>query len=314
MHLNSQHGGPNEEFGKPAASVGVQSILFNNELEHVERSIAALARAAELAIFEGVCSRVRLQYGDCSPQRCISAEELEVLQRRYNELLTIDYCFFGNNLGSARGHNELSRHNDCEFFLVKNPDVIVSPRLLEVMISVFWSAGVGMVEAKQLPIEHPKEYNKDTGETSWATTACAMIPAPLFTELGGFDAESFFLYCDDVDFSWQVRRAGFRVVYMPSAVVFHDKRLGNDGAWQPSSAEKYYSAEAALLLTYKWSRSDLTNCYLEYFNNSGVDYLMDAAAEFCKRKANGQLPEQIDTDHRVGQFVGDYYAKHRFSL
>ena len=33
-----------------------------------------------------------------------------------------------------------------------------------------------------------------------------MIPLPLFRELGGFDADNFFLYCDDVDFSWLVRR------------------------------------------------------------------------------------------------------------
>jgi len=32
----------------------------------------------------------------------------------------------------------------------------------------------------------------------------------LFLELQGFDADTFFLYCDDVDLSWRVRLAAIR--------------------------------------------------------------------------------------------------------
>src|SRR5690606_12759794 len=118
--------------------------------------------------------------------------------------------------------------------------------------------GVGLVEAKQIPIEHPKDFDPETGETSWASTACAMGPLEVFREIDGFDADSFFLYGDDVDFSWRVRLAGYKVIHQSSAFVFHDKRLSHEGRWMSSPAEQYYSAEATLLLTYKWSRSDLT--------------------------------------------------------
>jgi hypothetical protein len=306
--------GPDNSFGKRSASIGVQSILFNNDHQHVERCIGALARAAELAISSGACSRVTLSYGDCSPQRCLPMKLFEQLRLRYDGLLKIDYKFFGENRGSARGHNEIAVANDSEFFLFQNPDVMVSPRLLEMMLSSFDPVGVGMVEAKQLPIEHPKEYDQQTGETAWAATACAMAPAVLFNQLKGFDSHSFFLYCDDVDFSWRVRQAGFRVVHQPSAVVFHDKRLSNDAAWLPSNAEKYYSAEAALFLTFKWSRSDLTEKYLTYFRESGIEYLVRASQEFDRRREVGDLPEPVDDSHKVGQFFGDHYTKHRFSL
>jgi GT2 family glycosyltransferase len=312
--VTSEGPGLDTSFGKRGASIGVQSILFNNDHQHVERSIGALARAAELAISTGACSRVTLSYGDCSPQRCLSTTLFEQLRSRYDGLLKIDYKFFGENRGSARGHNELAAANDSEFFLFQNPDVIVSPRLLEVMLSSFDSVGVGMVEAKQLPIEHPKEYDQQTGETAWAATACAMVPALLFNQLQGFDSHSFFLYCDDVDFSWRVRRVGFRVVFQPSAVVFHDKRLSDDAAWLPTNAEKYYSAEAALFLTYKWSRNDLTEKYLAFFKDSGIDYLVRASQEFQKRQERGDLPEPVDENHKVGQFFGEHYTKHRFSL
>ena len=112
------------------------------------------------------------------------------LRQRYPSV-HIDYTFFGGNLGSARGHNELSKSNDADIFLIQNPDVIVAPRLIETMVTEFNTPGVGIVEAKQLPIEHPKDYDPQTGETGWATTACTMIPATLFRELDGFDAEQF---------------------------------------------------------------------------------------------------------------------------
>ena len=305
---------PQRAFGGSALSVGVQSVLFNNEFLAIDRATGALARAAELAISGSACARVTLQYGDSSPSRCLSEEYLETLRRRYGHAVAITYEFFSANMGSARGHNRLAKSNSADILLVQNPDVVVSPRLLEVMLGEFAAAGVGMVEAKQLPIEHPKDFDARTGETSWATTACAMIPRVLFETLGGFDADSFFLYCDDVDFSWLVRLAGYKVIFQPAAIVFHDKRLAPDGAWQPSGAEKYYSAEAALFLSYKWSREDVTEDCLSQFEGSQIEYLVRAAREYRRRKGAGQIPAQLDPGHKIGQFVDGMYAVHRFPL
>jgi GT2 family glycosyltransferase len=305
---------PDAVFGGSPLSIGVQSILFNNELRSIDRAVGSLARAAELAIRGGACKRVTLQYGDSSLSPCLNEQHLESLREQYSDVLTITYDFFEGNLGSARGHNRLADANQADILLVQNPDVVVSPRLLEIMLGEFVVSGVGMVEAKQLPIEHPKDYDVQTGETSWATTACAMIPMPLFRQLGGFDASTFFLYCDDVDFSWQVRLAGFRVIFQPAAVAFHDKRLSVEGAWIVSNAERYFSAEAALLLSYKWSREDVTERCLREFKRAGADHLIQAANEYERRRAEGRLPAQLDRQHRIGQFVDGMYAKHRFPL
>lgn len=303
-----------EIVGGGPLSVGLQSVLYNNAFPQVARAVAAIARAGELAIRGGSCARLSLHYGDSSPRPCLTDEEVATLAARHEDVVDFHYVFFDGNLGSARGHNELARINTADILLIQNPDVIVSPRLVEVMLGEFANPGVGMVEAKQLPIEHPKDYDARTGETGWATTACAMIPASLFRHLGGFDADTFFLYCDDVDFSWQVRRAGFKVIFQPAAMAFHDKRLAHDGAWLPSGAEKYYSAEAALLIAYKWSRADLTARILKRFKSSHVDHLEKAAAAFERRSAEGRLPAQIDPDHRIGEFIDDMYARHRFPL
>jgi GT2 family glycosyltransferase len=295
-------------------SVQVQSILYNNTVESAERALASMARSAELAIHAKVCSRVKVWLGDSSPIRCLSEHDIDVLQKKFEPALELNYRFFGENAGSARGHNLLTENVDTDFLLIQNPDVVVSPRLLVNLLEPFRKPDVGMVEAKQLPIEHPKDYDAITGATGWATTACAMIPVALFKSLEGFDSGSFFLYCDDVDFSWRVRLAGYKVIFNPTAVVFHDKRLSDTGGWQPSSSEHYFSAEAAMILAYKWSREDLADRIHDYFAENGEDYQKKAASEFDSRRSAGRLPKQLDPEHKIAYFSDNLYTKHRYFL
>lgn len=222
---------PGQAFLNKPASVQVQSVLFNNKLAAIERVVASLARSVELARESGYVSRAHLAYGDGSSFPCLPEAMLLRLRSEHAGLLTIGYDLFDGNIGSAAGHNRLASAAETDFLLVQNPDVVVSPRLLENIIEPFARPGVGITEAKQLPIEHPKDYHVLSGETSWATTACAMTPLSLFRELNGFDAETFFLYCDDVDYSWRVRLLGYKVIFQPGAVVFHDKHLSNEGLW-----------------------------------------------------------------------------------
>jgi GT2 family glycosyltransferase len=305
---------PPDAFLVSPASLQVQSVLYRNSYASVERAVLSLGRAAELALASQMVSRVELIYGDSSPNSCLTEAQLVRLNNLYPDALTIRYDFFNGNLGSAGGHNRLAASAGADFILVQNPDVVVSPRLIETLLGAFAVRGVGMAEAKQLPIEHPKDYDPATGETLWATTACAMIPLTLFRELGGFDAETFFLYCDDVDFSWRVRLAGHTVIFQPAAVVFHDKRLSDEGNWQPSEAERYYSAEAALLLAHKWSRADIVNGILSQYASHGDEYTRRAKAVFEQRRREGRLPTPIDADHEIGQFVDGRYAPHRYAL
>jgi GT2 family glycosyltransferase len=296
------------------ASVQVQSILYNNNATSIERSLESMARSAELAILEKACSRVQVYLGDNSPVPCLNERQLRGFEEKFAPALKLKYQFFDENAGTARGHNRLANGADTDFLLIQNPDVVASPRLLERLLEHFKLPNVGMIEAKQLPIEHPKEYNPDTGETIWASTACVMIPVALFSRLGGFDAESFFLYCDDVDFSWLVRQTGYKVIFQAAAVVFHDKRLSDAGAWQPSAAEYYYSAESAMILAHKWSREELAIEICEYFKLHGSEDQKRAAMEYERRRDLGCLPQQIDPNHDIGYFSENFYSKHRYPL
>jgi GT2 family glycosyltransferase len=57
-------------------------------------------------------------------------------------------------------------------------------------------------------------------EMEFASGCCMMIPARILRQAGMLD-ESFFAYCEDIDFSIRVRQNGFRLLYVPSAFLWH---------------------------------------------------------------------------------------------
>jgi GT2 family glycosyltransferase len=295
-------------------SLRVHSVIYGVSVEDVERSLTNLGRAVQLAQAAGDVGHVEVAYGDCSPAPMLD----EATFGRFRELVKaqgigeLHYTFFNANLGSAAGHNRLLSDLGSDLVLILNPDTVVAPDLLSELVKAVRQPGVGLAEARQLPLEHPKDYDPVTGDTSWAATACALIPRFVATEVDGFDAATFFLYCDDVDFSWRIRLAGYRVVFVPSARLFHDKRLDMKGGWKVSLAEEYYSAEAALLLAYKYSRPDLVARWSRDLVNNGTQRQGDAVEEFRRRRGEGALPKPIDPEHAVGQFIRGNYAAHRF--
>lgn len=291
----------------------VHSILYGNEAHRIDQAVAHLERAAHIALKAGVFDNIVLAYGDCSPKDSLRTTVCSY-DREDSALASVEYHFFDANLGSAQGHNRLLEKGDSEFVLIMNPDIMMAPNAIVELARVFSDKRVGMAEAKQLPIEHPKQYDAGTGDTPWAATACTLIPRDVISTLTGFDHETFFLYCDDVDFSWRVKLAGYRVVYCPAAAAYHDKRLGEGGQWNVGWAEKYYSAEAAMLLAYKYSREDLAKEMLGYFERSEDPVWLKAAGEFVRREKSNELPKQLDKDHKVAVFIDGAYAKHRFKM
>lgn len=118
----------------------------------------------------------------------------------------------------------MAENTDADIMMIMNPDVILEPTCLCKLMEPLKLKEVGMVEARQTPLEHAKEYNTKTGETEWASTACTVFKTEVYNKINGFDAETFFLYCDDLDFSWRVRLAGYKIIYMPTAIVYHAKK------------------------------------------------------------------------------------------
>lgn len=299
---------------KRAKSLQLQSVIYGNDSWSIIHSATFTAQALKFAAAEHGLEIVKVFFGDCSPKAALSKADLSTLRKLFGEVdIHFEYVHFKANLGSAGGHNKLASLSDSELLVIANPDIVIQPGAISELYSHLQSNDrIGIAEAKQLPIEHPKSYDKGTLDTSWCSTACALTRRDAFESVGGFDSDTFFLYCDDVDYSWKLRLAGYRAIFVPSAVVFHDKKLDSQADWVPTQSEAYYSAEAALLLTYKWSRGDLTNAISKVFNDSDSPTYQRALDSFRDRLMTGNLPKKLDSKHKVGQFVKGNYAKHRF--
>ncbi len=66
-------------------------------------------------------------------------------------------------------------------------------------------------------------------DVDWATGAAMLMTRECVDATGPWD-ESFFLYSEETDFAERARRAGFRVLYEPAAVMTH---TGGDGMTSP---------------------------------------------------------------------------------
>ncbi len=184
-------------------SVSVGIVLFNNAHDEVLRCLASLQRQAS----DAICEVLILDQGTGHP--LLPAYRFPVRVSR------------GPNLGFGAAHNILFSSSQGDTYLCLNPDAVLHPKCLAYMLAVLdASQGRALVEALHEPIPHPKIYDPVTGETPWCSGACLLIPREIYSSLKGFD-EDFFLYCEDVDFSWRARAAGFACQLAPSAKVFH---------------------------------------------------------------------------------------------
>ncbi|MBI3724780.1 glycosyltransferase [bacterium] len=128
------------------------------------------------------------------------------------------------NVGFARAANVLLdaafKDPRCEAFVCVNPDGVLHANALRELHATWEKRPGSLVEARQFPEEHPKPYDPLTLETPWASGACLLVPRVVHEKIGGFDP-GFFLYAEDVDYSWRARRAGFSVLTAPGAIFAH---------------------------------------------------------------------------------------------
>ncbi|MDO4556322.1 MAG: glycosyltransferase family 2 protein [Lachnospiraceae bacterium] len=300
--------------GNNIEKIQVQSVIYGNEKSALLKAIKALKQAVKIYQKRKGDIEVCLVYGDASPNPVFSDEDKNEISEMLNGTIQFKYKKFGFNSGTARGHNMMAEDCQAEYILIMNPDVILEPSCLVKMMEVMQDEKVGIAEARQTPLEHAKEYDQKTGETEWASTACTILRKKVFDEIDGFDNKTFFLYCDDLDYSWRARLAGYKIIYVPSAIVYHAKTLSVNAGWKPTNAEIYYSAEAAILLAYKWSNQKRVEYLKEMFLKNGGESEKKAVNEFIRREKEGELPDCIDQEHKIARFLGDEYCEMRFKI
>lgn len=296
------------------ATVDVQLVLYHTDLARVERSLHALARAAGYRRDDDSDAlEITVRLGDCSAMRLLGDDVLLQWQEYFRGQLEIEYEYFAMNLGHGGAQNRLSQGGKGDYILFSNPDVLPQPSAVAHLVELLHEdPRVGIVDAKQLPLEHPKHFEPFTGLTSWCSGAFTLVRRRDFERVGGFDHETFFMYCDDVDLSWRIRLLGLDAVYQPAAVVYHSKRLDASGAVETTASERYYSAEAALLLARKWGAEELLATLIQVMSDSASDDHRNALARYRSLEHADRLPAVIPGASDVAEFVHGAYGKMRW--
>lgn len=229
----------------------VQVVLFKPNLKELEKFLKSLDQNLKLAssMYSKFCVHFLINEGSIELKKRIA----EISNRHLKDYQT-QIVVSAKNIGHGAGHNKIFFENPerPNFVWILNPDGVLDATCLANLSKSIRSKPQAVIaEAKQLPLDHPKAYNRRTLETKWSSGACILIRGEKFLEIGGFD-EKFFLHGDDVDLSYRLRRNGGRLYLVPNALFWHSKRVAENGYPKVSLAESIYGPLGALILSWKY--------------------------------------------------------------
>lgn len=166
-----------------------------------------------------------------------------------------------NNLGFSKGNSDIV----CFF----NIDTKVLPDTLSELVRGIERSEkkVVMWELRQFPYEHPKIYDPVTMEACWSSGAAFAVRRDIYQKLGGFD-EKIFLYAEDVDLSWRVRSFGYKIHYVPKAIIMHYS-YEKAGVVKPN--QHVYGVINNLMLRYRFGTVyDIVKGHLQFWSLMGI--------------------------------------------
>lgn len=165
-------------------------------------------------------------------------------------------------LGFGANHNLAFERCDTPFFAVLNPD-------LHGLSGDFWPQLLQAARRPRVGCAYPRLLNADGSvqdnerewvtplsllrrhllrqpetRVDWVSAACWLVPAPVWRELGGFDA-GYRMYCEDTDWCLRLRHAGLAVARADASAV-HDaarssRRAGRALLWHLRSLARLWT-------------------------------------------------------------------------
>lgn len=195
---------------------------------------------------------------------------LNALKRRFPSGLK--FIETGRNLGFAGGCNAGIRQalkDGADYVLLLNNDTVVAPDFVsELVAAAKGEPEAGILCSKVYFHDRPDViwysgayfnsligwgrhlgFNKKGGGESGVCetgrpTGCAMMVRRDLCERTGLFDEDYFCYAEDLDWGMRARKAGFKVLYVPSSRVWH-KVSASSGA-VGTAASLYYSTRNTL--------------------------------------------------------------------
>ncbi|MBD3747880.1 MAG: glycosyltransferase family 2 protein [Sphingobacteriales bacterium] len=177
----------------------------------------------------------------------------EQLKKQHPEIILIPSL---SNLGFAGGNNlgiKYAIEQQYTYVMLLNNDTFVEPDFLDVLVDymnqhpeagviqskiyfnhnrkLLWNAGSYFNRWITLPVtlgymrtDKPK-YNS-IKEVDWIT-GCAFFARTDVIKQSGMLNEKFFIYFEDVDLSFRIKKLGYQLIYHPKSVVYHISGMSN---------------------------------------------------------------------------------------
>ena len=167
----------------------------------------------------------------------------------------INYILNDQNLGFGKAHNQVLKNLKSEFVLILNPDVELEKGNLAGVISYMdASPEVGAATGEIILGNGQIDLTAHRGfPTPWASFkyfllkddslyhltyknmhqihevdaisgAFFMTKKSVLDKIGYFD-EDYFMYAEDIDLSFRIKQAGFKIIYIPSIKILHHKGI-----------------------------------------------------------------------------------------
>lgn len=211
----------------------------------------------------------------------VSTDATEHLSR-YAEGLII--CRNSTNQGFLRNCNNAARSARGKYIMFLNNDTQVTAGWLSSLVNLIRSdQTIGMVGSKLVypdgrlqeaggiiwsdgsgwnygRLDNPDkpEYNY-VKDVDYISGAAILLSNELWKQIGGFDIRFAPAYCEDSDLAFEVRKAGYRVVYQPLSRVIHFEGVSN-GTDVEGSGLKRYQVVNAKKLKEKWAAEFAGQC------------------------------------------------------
>ena len=200
-----------------------------------------------------------------------------------NYKMTIDHIIFvqnKNNFGFAKACNQGVKMAKGKYILFLNPDTIVQPGALKILVnnieknpdigvigpmllnpdrSLQYSIGkyptIVNIIADRIPIINKIFYTEQirhkafysyTREPDWICGAALMVRKSIFSAIGGF-SQKYFMYGEDIDLCFNVKRSGYQIMYIPNAQIVHF----NDGRNQEKQLNKFINIRKGFLIFFR---------------------------------------------------------------
>ncbi len=162
----------------------------------------------------------------------------------------------GNNLGIQYAKKKY----DPDYYLLLNNDTVILNDTLSELVEhcniientglvtgkifyysqpeVIWYAGgvfnykTGIADQPVLGVDESSE-NNGCIDVTFATGCVMLLPRNVIEKIGLLD-EEYFLYAEDTDYCCRIMQAGYKLVYVPSAIIYHkvSASTGNQSAMQ----------------------------------------------------------------------------------